>query len=197
MPGSHWLITLTPENHAITRSNGYSLLGLRSRHRKKAERMALGDRIVYYVLHERTFPATATVTSGYFEDRHPVWVNDERKDDPFPYRLHTEPRQVMEPWEALDGAAIAPRLLYLKRWAPEHWFLALQSDVHLLSAADFQLVEREMERIIQSRGRRPERRPRHVARPATEIIETRHQTAEHARSPSRGRDAFGMRGRKP
>src|SRR5678815_5863759 len=76
MPGSHWLITLSPENFSIMRDMRFGLLGLRSRHRKKAERVAVGDRVLYYVLTERIFPATATVTSAYFEDRHPMWVNN-------------------------------------------------------------------------------------------------------------------------
>src|SRR5207302_9160549 len=159
MPGSHWLITLSPENYAITRDQHFSLLGLRSRHRKKAERVAVGDRVLYYVLSDRTFPATATVTSAYFEDRHPIWINHERRDDPFPYRVHTQPNLVLEAGEGLDAEAIAPRLLYLKRWAPELWFLALQGDVHLLSSQDFQLVEREMERISETRRSRAERLP--------------------------------------
>src|SRR3712207_6436954 len=129
MPGSHWLISLTPENAAIMRSRNYSLLGLRSRHRKKAERMAVGDRVLYYVLEQRVFPATATITSPYFEDRHPIWINHERRDDPFPYRVHTRPNYVLEPWEGLDAAGLAPRMLYVKRWAPEHWYLALQGEV--------------------------------------------------------------------
>src|SRR5215207_6440505 len=159
MPGSHWLITLSPENYTITRAMRLSLLGLRSRHRKKAERVAVGDRVLYYVLHERIFPATATVTSAYFEDRHLTWVNPERSDDPFPYRVHTLPNLVLEPGEGLDAQAIAPRLLYLKRWAPEQWFLALQGDVHLLSSQDLLLVEREMQRIAESRAGRRERLP--------------------------------------
>ena len=159
MPGSHWLITLSPENYAISREAHFTLLGLRSRHRKKAERVAVGDRVLYYVLSERIFPATATVTSGYFEDRHPLWINHERRDDPFPYRVHTHPNLALEPGEGLDAEAIAPRLLYLKRWAPEQWFLALQGDVHLLSSQDFLLVEREMQRIAESRRTRPERLP--------------------------------------
>jgi len=160
MPGSHWLITLSPENYEITRRMRLSLLGLRNRHRKKAERVAVGDRVLYYVLEDRIFPATATVTSAYFEDRHPVWINRERKDDPFPYRVHTQPNIVLEPGEGLDAQAIAPRLLYLKRWPPEQWFLALQGDVHLLSAQDFMLVEREMQRVSESRRSRRERPPR-------------------------------------
>jgi hypothetical protein len=159
MPGSHWLITLSPDNYAITREMGFALLGLRSRHRKKAERVAVGDRVLYYVLNERIMPATATVSSAYFEDRHPIWVNNERRDDPFPYRVHTQPNLIMEAGEGLDAAALAPRLLYLKRWPPEQWYLALQGDVHLLSAQDFMLVEREMQRIAESRRSRRERYP--------------------------------------
>jgi hypothetical protein len=159
MPGSHWLITLSPENFAIMRDMRFGLLGLRSRHRKKAERVAVGDRVLYYVFNDRIFPATATVTSAYFEDRHPMWVNNERKDDPFPYRVHTQPSLVLEPGEGLDAEALAPRLLYLKRWPPERWFLALQGDVHLLSAQDFMLVEREMQRVDETRFSRREKLP--------------------------------------
>lgn len=157
------MITFTPENYAITRALGHALLGMRTRHRKKAERVAVGDRVLYYVLEERTFPATASVTSAYFEDRHPVWQNAERDDDPFPYRVHTQPGVVLETWEALEAEALAPRLTYLKRWPPEQWYLALQGDVHLLSAADFQMVEREMQRIVADRSSRKERPPRRPA----------------------------------
>jgi hypothetical protein len=176
MPGSHWLVTLTPENYAITRSMNFTHLGLRSRHRKKAERVATGDRVLYYVLEQRTFPATSTVTSGYFEDRHPLWINQERKDDPFPYRVHTQPTIVLEPWEGLDASLLAPRLLYLKRWPLEQWYLALQGDMHLLSAQDFQLIEREMQRVTESRRTRRERRPR---RPPPEVLVTERWPAPH------------------
>src|ERR1700686_1839471 len=156
MPGSHWLITVSPENYSITRGMHFSLLGLRSRHRKKAERVAVGDHVLYYVMYERIFPATATVTSAYFEDRHATWINHERKDDPFPYRVHPQPQLALEPGEGLDAEALAPRLLYLKRWPPEQWFLALQGDVHLLSAQDFLLIGREMARVFETRLSRPE-----------------------------------------
>ena len=98
-----------------------------------------------------------------------MWVNHERSDDPFPYRVHTQPNLVLEPGEGLDAQAIAPRLLYLKRWAPEQWFLALQGDVHLLSSQDFLLVEREMQRIADSRAVRRERLPHYGTRPTSSV----------------------------
>lgn len=161
------MISLTPGNYAATQRHNFSVLGVRGRHRKKAERMAVGDRVLYYVLEDRVFPATATVTSSYFEDRTLIWENWERRDDPFPYRVHTQPNIVLEPWEALDAAAIGPRLLYLKRWAPEQWYLAFQPEVHLLSAQDFQMVEREMQRTVELRNRRRERPPRATAPAST------------------------------
>ena len=160
MPGSHWMIVITPENFEITRRRGFDLLGLKGRHRKKAERMAVGDRVLFYVSHAHVFPATATVTSGFFEDHRVIWQNNERRPDVFPWRVHIRPEVVLEEYEYLDAYQIAPRLLYVKRWAPEDWPLAFQGQVHLLSSADFQLIEQEMRRVIDQRATRRERPPR-------------------------------------
>jgi EVE domain-containing protein len=160
MPGSHWMIVTTPENLEITRRRGFDLLGLKGRHRKKAERMTTGDHILYYVSGLQVFPATATVISGFFEDHRPIWQNNERRPEVFPWRVHTRPDVVLRDYEALDAHQIAPRLLYVKRWAPEDWPLAFQGQVHLLSAADFSLVEHEMRRVIERRETRRERPPR-------------------------------------
>ena len=174
MPGSHWMIVTTPTNFEIARGRGLDHLGLKGRHRKKAERMTPGDRVLFYVSHVRVFPATATVASTFFEDHRPIWENDERRPDAFPWRVNLRPDVVLEEHEYLDGYQIGPRMLYVKRWAPEDWPLALQGQVHLLAAADFSLVEGEMRRVVAQRGsgryvppRRPrERAPEPAAMPA-------------------------------
>ena len=51
-------------------------------------------------------------------------------------------------------------MLYVKRWAPEDWPLAFQGQVHLLSSADYALVEGEMRRVILRRATRREQPPR-------------------------------------
>ena len=163
MPGSHWMIVMTPENFEITRSRGLDLIGLKARHRKKAERMAVGDRILYYVSGVQVFPATATVSSAFFEDHAPIWLNTERKPDVSQWRVRTRADVILQQYEYIDAHQVAPRLLYVKRWAPEDWPLAFQGQVHLLSSADFSLVEGEMRRTIdrrKSRRERPPRRPR-------------------------------------
>ena len=65
MPGSHWLITVSPENYSITRDMHYSLLGLRGRHRKKGgTRRCWTTIVLYYVIYERIFPKTADCNLG-------------------------------------------------------------------------------------------------------------------------------------
>jgi hypothetical protein len=163
MPGSHWMIVTTPENFEITRERGYNALGLKARHRKKAERMSAGDRVLFYISHARVFPATATVAAGFFEDHRVIWRNNERRPDVFPWRVPIRPEVVLEPYEWLDARQIAPRLLYVKRWAPEDWALAFQGQIHLLSASDFLLIEREMRRVVERRACRVEQPPRRPA----------------------------------
>lgn len=148
MPGSHWMLALSPENWEITQARGVDVLGLRQRHRKKAERMAPGDRVLFYVTQERVFTAAAAVVSTYFEEHSPLWKVPGVVEDGYPYRVRTQPTVVLERREYLDAYQIAPRLLYVKRWAPEDWPLAFQGDIHLLSSADFRLVEAEMERLV-------------------------------------------------
>ncbi|MFN0073024.1 MAG: EVE domain-containing protein [Chloroflexota bacterium] len=159
MPGSHWMITLSPENFDATRKARFTVQGVKNRHRKKAERMAPGDRILFYVNQIQVFPAIATVTSAFFEDQTPIWESAERRPDRFPWRVRIHPDCVLEPHEYIDARLLAPRLLYVKRWAPEDWALAFQGNVHLLSAADFALVDNEIQRLVRARGTRRERMP--------------------------------------
>lgn len=167
MPGSHWMIVMSPENFEITRERGFDLVGLKSRHRKKAERMALGDRVLFYVAGSQVFPLTATVSSTFFEDHSSIWVSTERRPDVAPWRVKIRPDIVLQWYEHLDARQIGPRMLYVKRWAPEDWPLAFQGQIHLLSSQDFALIEHEMRRTIERRPRRRERPPHRPRLPAS------------------------------
>ena len=170
MPGSHWMIVLSPENYEITRERGFDLVGLKSRHRKKAERMAIGDRVLFYVAGNQVFPLTATVASTFFEDHSPIWIGTERRPDVSPWRVQIRPDVVLNWYEHLDARQIAPRMLYVKRWAPEDWPLAFQGQIHLLSSQDFALIEHEMRRTIERRSRRRERPPYRPRVPAVSAL---------------------------
>ena len=57
----------------------------------------------------------------------------------------------------IDARQLAPRLDYVRRWAPEDWYIAFaQTNLHLLPKRDFGLVEDEMRRLRGERPRGPE-----------------------------------------
>jgi hypothetical protein len=165
MPGSHWMIALTPENYRATVDHGFSTLGVKMRHRRKAERMAQGDRVLFFISQRNAFPAVATITSSFFEDHRPIWINYEQKPDSYPWRVSIRPDIALDESDWIDAHEIAPRMMYVKRWPPELWPLAFQGSIHLLSAQDFRLIEREMERLVERRGRARERGPYRPASP--------------------------------
>jgi hypothetical protein len=54
---------------------------------------------------------------------------------------------VLDESQYIDALILAPRLEYVKRWAPEDWELAFWDSLHLLPQKDYRLIEGEMRRL--------------------------------------------------
>ena len=143
MSTNYWMIVSSAENFEVNRSMGFSIQGMKSRHRKKAERMAPGDRVLYYLTGVQQFGGTATITSEYFEDHRPIWSSKKKGED-YPFRVEIKPDIVLDPEQFLDARDMVPHLEYVRRWPAEHWHLAFQGNVHLLPESDFRLIEERL-----------------------------------------------------
>jgi hypothetical protein len=146
----HWMIVTSPENLRKTREHGYTIQGVKSRHRRRAETIRAGDRILYYVTGRMAFAATVTVTSNMYEDHTPVW-RTARRDEDYPWRVHIRPDLVPEESDWVPAKALAYRLDYVRKWPPENWTLAFQGHLHQLPQKDFSLVEEELSRLARAR----------------------------------------------
>ena len=150
-PG-YWIIVGSPENFEITRAHGFTIQGIKSRHRKKAEQMAPGDKLLYYVTGMKAFVATATVTSPFFEDHTIIWRsgNPKKLDEDYPYRVRIEPDVVLPPGELLTAETVAPAMHHVQKWPPQNWTLAFQGNVHRIDAHDFALVRAALAERVQA-----------------------------------------------
>ena len=170
MPNNYWMVVQTPENHDITRGQGFTLHGLTSKQRRRARRMEPDDRILFYVGGEvRKWTAIAVVKSKYFEDRTPIWESNGSRRELFPYRVKTTPSIVLDEADYIEARILAPRLEYVKRWPPELWPLAFFDTLHLIPQRDYRLIEEEMKRIRRqkrSQGRRRDYPEPRDARPS-------------------------------
>ena len=153
MPKNYWMVVISPENFQISRELGFTLQGLKVQHQRKLQRVEPEDRILFYVSKDRYFGGTATVTSRYFEDPAPKWKKEGSTD--WKFQVKIKPAIVLEEHEYIDALQLAPRLDYVRRWAPEDWYMAFaQSSLHLLPKKDFMLVEEEMRKLKAKNSKR-------------------------------------------
>jgi hypothetical protein len=147
----YWMIVSSPENFRKTRDHGFAAQGVKTRHRRRAETIRLGDRVLWYVTGRMAFAATATVTSSMYEDHSVMW-RSLRRDEDYPWRFHIKPDVVLEEADWVPAKELAYRLDYVRKWPPEHWTLAFQGHLHQLAQKDFKLVEDELKRTRRARA---------------------------------------------
>ena len=135
-----WMVVTNEDNFARTRELGFTIQGVKAKHRKRAERIAPGDRLCWYVTRIQGFAATATVTSPAFEDTKAIWVS-EGAADPYPWRFRIEPAHVRETRAAVPATELAADLEFVRRWPAAHWRLAFQGNLHELPDADFERID--------------------------------------------------------
>ncbi len=140
-PG-YWIIVGSPDNFAVSREYGFTIQGMKSRHRKKAEQMKPGDKLIYYITGIKSFGGIVTVTSEYFEDHSIIWrsTNKKRQDEDYPYRVNIEPDVILDDGDYLAAESIAHGMKYVQKWPAENWTLAFQGNVHHIDEEDYRLV---------------------------------------------------------
>jgi hypothetical protein len=137
------MLVTTPDNYGRTRARRFTVQGVKARHKRKAERIAPGDRVCWYLVGVAGFVATATVTSPAFEDRTPIWVSSSTgRPDPYPWRFRLARGLVRDPADAVPAASLADRLAFTRRWPRAHWRLAFQGNLHEIGRRDFAVIER-------------------------------------------------------
>lgn len=139
---TYWVIVGSPENFAATRERGFTVQGVKSRHRRKAEQMRPGDKLIYYLTGVKGFGGIATVTSEYFEDHTPIWRSKDPKKaaEDYPYRVEIEPDVILPEGEYVPAEPLARAMEYTQKWPPSNWTLAFQGNVHKVNQHDYELI---------------------------------------------------------
>ena len=135
-----WVLTGSLDNFRTTREYGFRLIGAKERRRLLAEQIEPGDEIVLYVTVVQAFGAILRVTSEMFEDREPVWPGKPGKRDDYPWRFETEPVVALEEESFVAAEDLAHELEHVRKWPAEHWKLAFQGQLRMVSEADARLL---------------------------------------------------------
>ncbi|MBM4406881.1 MAG: EVE domain-containing protein [Chloroflexi bacterium] len=140
---THWMLVSGADNFERSRTQGFKLAGMKSRHLKKAERVRPGDKVLFYLTGIQMFGGTAEATSTFFEDHTPLWAS-KKAGESYPYRFKIKPDVILDAPHFLPSEVMAQQMRYAKKWPAQHWRLAFQGNVHVLPKEDFELIRKEM-----------------------------------------------------
>ncbi len=140
---NHWIIVTSPDNFTRSRNLGWTVQGIKSRHRKKAEQMHAGDTITYYLTGVQAFAGAVEITSDFWEAHDmPIWESKDPKKvgEDYPFRVAIRPVTILDAADWIPALDLVPHMEHPKRWPPEHWRLAFQGNVHKIGDVDQQLL---------------------------------------------------------
>ncbi len=148
----YWVLVSSAENFHATKDRGFTVQGIKSRHRKKAEQMKPGDKLIYYLTGRKVFAGTAIVTSEYFESDEPIWTSKNTKRDGapenYPFRVEIEPEAIAEEDAWIDAEPVARQMIHARKWPEKNWTLAFQGNVHNVPEEDYELIRGLLEESI-------------------------------------------------
>ena len=144
----YWLVVTSPDNFRCDREQlGFELQGLPYRFRKQVQKMALGDKVVYYIMKLHKFGAIATVTGEYFEDSSKKWTDRKER---WPSRRPSKPDIVLQDDELIDAKKLVPDFSFIRN--KEAWGTYFQGSIKTIPEDDFKLIESEMKKVIARRS---------------------------------------------
>jgi hypothetical protein len=151
-PSTNWIVVGSTDNFAATRVLGFTIQGFKSRHRKKAETMRPGDRLIWYITGVKAFGGCATLTSTYFEDHTPIWKSKDLKRDTedYPFRVNIAPVVTLPEDEFVPAEPIARQMIYVSKWPAANWTLAFQGNLHKIDDHDYELIAAALRTATQS-----------------------------------------------
>jgi hypothetical protein len=141
---SYWIAVSGEANFEKTKELNFVLQGFKTRQRRKAERMADGDKLIWYITKEMAFAGYATITGTYFEDHDPIWEGKKEGED-YPWRVPIRAELVLERDDWIDVEGIARKMTYVSKWPAEHWRLAFQGNLHDIPEEDFERIKAALE----------------------------------------------------
>lgn len=144
---AYWIVVGSPDNFERTAELGFTVQGLKSRHRKKAERMKPGDKIVYYITGRKAFGGIATIESPYFESHERIWTSGDAKKaaEDYPFRVEISPDLILPLDRAIPAEPVARQMTYVAKWPAKNWTLAFQGNVHEIGEEDYRLIREAIE----------------------------------------------------
>lgn len=136
---THWLLVSSAENFETSRKRGFDLAGMKTRWRKAAAEVEVGDTVFFYLTGIKSIGGEAVVVGPSFFDETVIWEST-KPGEVYPWRF---PVQIVKARQEAKYLAVTEFLddyENARKWPAKNWTLAFQGNVHRLNDHDFKLI---------------------------------------------------------
>ncbi len=136
---THWLLVSSPDNFETSRARGFDIAGMKTRWRKAAGEVQVGDTVFFYLTGLKSIGGEAVVTGPAYEDFEKIWEST-KPDEVYPHRFPIKISKARPKGDYLKVEDFLDQYEYARRWPVKNWTLAFQGNAHRLNEADYQLI---------------------------------------------------------
>lgn len=137
---THWLLVSSADNFETSRTRGFDIAGMKTRWKKAAGEVAPGDTVFFYLTGIKAIGGEAKVAGeAYFDDTVKIW-DSTKPGEVYPWRFPITIVNARAKDEYLPVEDFLQDYEKARKWAPEHWTLAFQGNVHRLTGNDYKLI---------------------------------------------------------
>lgn len=136
---THWLLVSSPENFETSRKRGFDIAGMKTRWKKAAAEVQVGDTVFFYTTGLKAIAGEAKVVGESFFDESVIWESS-KVGEVYPWRFP------IELVKSRENGAYLPVIDFLadyenaRKWPEKNWTLAFQGNVHRLNDHDYKLI---------------------------------------------------------
>src|SRR3989344_1762802 len=141
---SFWLLVTHPANFKIMKLK--NIAAMKAKRKSFAERVQVGDKVVFYLTKIGKFGGVAEFASTVREEKSKIFT-EEKPGETHPWRFDMKFEVALFEDQYVPAEKFKDKLKYLNKWPAKYWKLGFQGDVHEIPKEDYETLKNSFKEV--------------------------------------------------
>jgi len=136
---NYWLLVTHPANFEVMKSK--NIAAMKAKRKSFAERVQVGDKVVFYLTKIGKFGGVAEFASTVREEQSKIFT-EEKPGETHPWRFDVKFEVALDEDDYVPAENFKDKLKYLKKWPAKYWKLGFQGNMHEIPKEDYEAIKK-------------------------------------------------------
>lgn len=141
----YWLLVTHPNNFEIMKQK--NITAMKAKRKGYAEKVEVGDKVVFYLTKVGKFGGAAEFTSKVREDKSKIFT-EEKPGELHPWRFDVKFEVKLDEKDYVPSEDFKDKLKYLEKWPAKYWKLGFQGNVHEIPEVDYKIILSVLRKLV-------------------------------------------------